>query len=110
MPEFVKVGQVQQFRKGRGRQVDVEGIKVAVFWTGERFVAVGDKCIHMGASLADGTIEDGKIVCGWHHWAYDADTGQSSARPWACTAVYDVKVEGDDVLVRKREVPSEERS
>jgi nitrite reductase/ring-hydroxylating ferredoxin subunit len=59
----------------------------------------------MGASLADGTIEGNTVVCSWHGWAYDADTGQSSARPWACTPVYDVKVEGDDVLVRKRSEP-----
>ena len=106
MSEFVKVGQVQQFRKGRGRAVDVGGVKVAVFWTGERFLAVGDKCAHMGASLADGTIEDGKVVCSWHGWAYDVETGQSTARPWACTPVYDVKVEGDDVLVRQHEAPT----
>jgi len=100
--EFVKVGEVRQFRKGSGRQVDVAGVKVAVYWTGERFLAVGDKCAHMGASLADGKIEDGKIVCPWHGWAYDVETGQSAARPWACTTVYEVKIEGDDVLVRPR--------
>lgn len=103
MSEFVKVAEVRQFTKGRGRVVSVDGVKVAVFWTGARFLAVGDKCAHMGASLADGKVEGNAVVCSWHGWAYDVDTGKSSARPWACTPVYDVKVEGDAVMVRKRE-------
>jgi nitrite reductase (NADH) small subunit/3-phenylpropionate/trans-cinnamate dioxygenase ferredoxin subunit len=103
LSEFVRVGKVEQFRAGRGRQVTVAGQQVAVFRTPAGLVAVSDACPHMGASLADGRFVEGRIECGWHGWRYDVETGQSDRREWACVAVYEVKIEAGEVYLRKRE-------
>ena len=101
MSEYVKVAEVGQFKKARGRVVDLDGVKVAIFWTGDRFIALKDACPHMGASLADGTLEGNQVICHWHGWEYDVETGRSGRRSWACVPVYEVKVEGTDVLLRR---------
>jgi len=105
MADYVKVGEVGEFKKARGRVVELEGVKVAIFWTGDRFIALKDACPHMGASLADGKLEGNRVVCPWHGWEYDVETGQSGRRSWACVPVYEVKVEGTDVLLRRPAPP-----
>ena len=97
---WVRVGDAALWKYRRGRQVDVAGVKVAVFRDGDRFFAVGDTCPHMGASLADGKLEDGTIQCSWHEWRYDAVTGQCPLRAWAKVKVYEVERRGDGIWVK----------
>ena len=105
MAEFRKVGEVHQFREGRGRAVEIDGVTIAVFRRGRRFHAFADTCPHMGASLADGELVGERVRCSWHEWSFDLGTGQSDRRDWACIAIHEVRVEGDDVLVRLAEPP-----
>ena len=101
----MRVGARSDFGPGRGRAVVVDGRRIAVLREGDRFVAVADACPHMGASLADGRLEEGIVTCPWHGWRYDGASGKGlpPARPWACVLVFEVVVEGDDVLVRRPE-------
>lgn len=44
--------------------------------------AVGRRCRHLGADLAAGRIdEQGRLVCPWHHAAYDVGTGRMVRGP-----------------------------
>jgi nitrite reductase (NADH) small subunit len=61
--------------------------------------ALDNVCVHRGGPLAQGHIEDGKVVCPWHGWQFDAATGQVGHNPATRTKVYPIKVEGDDVFV-----------
>ena len=97
---WVRVGDAALWKYRLGRQVEVAGVKVAVFRDGDRFVAVSDTCPHMGASLADGRMEGGQIQCSWHEWRYDTVTGQCPFREWAKVRVYEVERRGDGVWVR----------
>jgi nitrite reductase/ring-hydroxylating ferredoxin subunit len=108
--EYVKVGTLQEFRKGRGRAVEVDGVLVAVHRTAGGFVAVTDACPHMGASLADARLlDENTLECHWHHWKYDTKTGKNlGLRPWACLTVYEVKVQGQDVLIKRPPPPAPE--
>jgi len=49
--------------------------------------------------LAEGMIEDGKVICPWHAWAFDAATGASDGSQER-VAVYPVSYEGDGVFVK----------
>jgi phenylpropionate dioxygenase-like ring-hydroxylating dioxygenase large terminal subunit len=43
---------------------------VVLFRAGEEITALRDLCIHRGAPLSLGWLDDGGIVCAYHGWAY----------------------------------------
>ena len=63
------------------------------------YSALDDTCLHMGGPLGQGTIENGKVVCPWHGWAYDPATGATAHKPNLRVAIYPLKVENGDVLI-----------
>jgi nitrite reductase (NADH) small subunit len=60
--------------------------------------AMDNICLHRGGPLGQGVIEDGKVICPWHGWAWDPKTGASGPLG-AKLAVYPVKIEGGDLLI-----------
>jgi len=62
---------------------DVADAPVAVTLLGDRFVlwrapdgsvrASTDRCPHREAPLSEGRVTDGRLVCPYHAWAFDAD-------------------------------------
>ncbi|HLZ43027.1 MAG TPA: Rieske (2Fe-2S) protein [Candidatus Sulfotelmatobacter sp.] len=63
------------------------------------YSAMDNVCLHQGGPLGQGTIEKGKVVCPWHSWAYDPQTGAAAHNANAKVAVYPLKIENGDVLV-----------
>jgi phenylpropionate dioxygenase-like ring-hydroxylating dioxygenase large terminal subunit len=53
-------------------QSQVMGVKLVTFKdaSGQPTV-LADTCVHRGASLSEGWVEDGKVVCPYHGWQYD---------------------------------------
>ncbi len=69
--------------------------------------AIGNICPHRLGPLGGGWIEDGKVLCPWHAWAFDVETGEADAPETGRVRVYPLKVEGGEVLVQI-EVDSQE--
>src|ERR1043165_2290344 len=63
------------------------------------YSAMDNVCLHQGGPLGQGTIENGKVVCPWHGWAYDPQTGAAAHNANAKVATYPLKIENGDVLV-----------
>jgi nitrite reductase (NADH) small subunit len=61
--------------------------------------AIDNGCLHHGGPLGQGVIHNGKVVCPWHGWAYDPQTGALDSNANAKVAVYKLKIENGDVLV-----------
>lgn len=61
--------------------------------------AMDNVCLHRGGPLGQGIIEGNKIVCPWHGWQFDPQTGQAAHNPKAKVAVYPIKIENGEVLV-----------
>jgi nitrite reductase/ring-hydroxylating ferredoxin subunit len=56
--------------------------RYAVGNAGGLFFAVTRRCGHLGADLANGSIdEDGCLMCPWHRSAYDVGTGRMVRGP-----------------------------
>jgi 3-phenylpropionate/trans-cinnamate dioxygenase ferredoxin reductase subunit len=73
-----------------------------------RIAAVGARCPHYGAPLADGIVVDGAIRCPWHHSAFSLATGEC-LRPPALGDLPSWDVEQRDGLVvvgARRETPA----
>ncbi len=61
-------------------------------------LALDNVCPHRGGPLAEGTIENGKVVCPWHQWEFDLATGQATDGSGS-VAAYPLRQDGDLVLV-----------
>ena len=106
---FARVARLDELPRGRGRRVIVGGVPVALFRIGDRVHAVGDRCPHMGASLAEGHLEGDRVVCGWHGWSFDLATGASGRRSGACVRTWETRVEAGEVWIRVA-APDESRA
>jgi 3-phenylpropionate/trans-cinnamate dioxygenase ferredoxin subunit len=84
--------------------VTAAGRTVALFHVAGQFWATDDRCTHDGGQLLAGRLEGHTIVCPRHGARFDVRTGEVLALPATVDlAVHEVKVEGDDVLVRVSE-------
>jgi len=99
MSEYQTVGKVDEFAEGVGRAFAVNGRMVAVFRRGETFHAIDDMCPHMGASLAEGHLEDDSVTCPWHAWRFCVRDGTWEDNPRVKIDAFPVRVQGDEVQV-----------
>jgi 3-phenylpropionate/trans-cinnamate dioxygenase ferredoxin subunit len=73
---------------------------IALVRTEGEVFAVRDVCSHAEVRLSEGEVEDGTIECWLHGSCFDLRSG-AAINPPATQPVptYDVKIDGDDVLV-----------
>jgi 3-phenylpropionate/trans-cinnamate dioxygenase ferredoxin component len=77
---------------------------VALFRVSGQWWATDDRCTHDGGRLVAGRLEGFIVSCPRHGARFDVRTGKVLSRPASVDlAVHEVKVEGDDVLVRVSE-------
>jgi nitrite reductase/ring-hydroxylating ferredoxin subunit len=114
------VGDEEEFEAGERRIVDLGGIEVAVLRVGDAFHAYDNRCLHMGGPVGEGTIigrveavladdkrvlgerfsDDLQLVCPWHGWAYDLETGACAGDPRRRLMKRRVSVRDGQVFVR----------
>ncbi|HET9235497.1 MAG TPA: Rieske (2Fe-2S) protein [Candidatus Eisenbacteria bacterium] len=103
MPSRHRIGTLSEIPEDEGKRVEFGGLRIAVFRRGERVYAVGDSCPHMGASLSDGYIDGRTVICPWHGWMFDLETGASPFDEDARIPVFRVRVENGDVFLEIEE-------
>ena len=77
----------------------MEGRQLCVANDGGRLAAVDNVCPHRQGPLAEGWMEDGRVVCPWHAWAFDLRTGEAEHDSAERVAVFAVEVRGDEAMV-----------
>lgn len=97
---YQKVAKLSDVRDGGCLAVDLGGRALVLVRTGARVVALENRCPHAGAPLSEGFVEGSLITCSWHGWSFDLATGRCPDDPDAVVPVFEVKIEGDDILVR----------
>jgi nitrite reductase/ring-hydroxylating ferredoxin subunit len=99
MPRFVKMATLSELPPGSAKEVEFEGRIYALFNEGGEISAIDGICPHQGGPLAEGEMEGTTVTCPWHGWQFDVKTGQTPLGKKIKQAVYEVKVDGQDVLV-----------
>ena len=105
MPHFETVAKLDELADGNMKQVVVGGDLVGLYRVGEDVYAISDVCTHEEAYLTDGDFEpdDLEVECPLHGSRFNVATGEvrilPATRP---VSTYDVKIEGDLVLVGPR--------
>jgi nitrite reductase (NADH) small subunit len=87
--ELPAINQAKEFRCGN-KEICVANVDGT-------YSAMDNICLHRGGPLGDGVILNGKVVCPWHGWEWDPQTGVHDAN--AKVAVYPIKIENGDVLL-----------
>ena len=114
-------GRVSDFDHDGRRIIKVDGREVAVFRNGGRYHAMSNYCLHMGGPVGEGillgkveaVLDEGKrcvderfsddeihIICPWHGWEYNIESGEFAGDRKKRLPTYDVAVRGDEVYVR----------
>jgi nitrite reductase/ring-hydroxylating ferredoxin subunit len=96
---FVKVGALSDVPENSVIEVMVGGDPYAICNVRGNLHALSGTCLHQGGPLGQGQVADGRVMCPWHAWEYDCRTGENVDDPTQRVATYEVKVEGDDILL-----------
>ena len=98
---FVKVAQVSEISPGEMITVDFPSGDAVLIANVEGVIhACDDICSHAYASLSEGDINGVEVECPLHGALFNVTTGEALTPPAeAPIKVYQVQVEGDDILV-----------
>jgi 3-phenylpropionate/trans-cinnamate dioxygenase ferredoxin subunit len=100
VPEFVRVCAVDDVPDPGTLAVDVDGTPMVIVKSEGEIYALDEFCTHEEVSLADGEVYDQTVECWLHGSCFDVRTGKPTGPPATKPlATYQVRVEGDDVLV-----------
>ena len=114
MSEFVEVSKVGELEDGAMRAIDVAGREILLARVGDHYYAADNRCPHMGARLAEGSLQGTVVTCPRHGSQFDLNGGQvlrwlkgtgvTSAlakvfKPPKGLVTHRVKVEGDTIMV-----------
>jgi NADPH-dependent 2,4-dienoyl-CoA reductase/sulfur reductase-like enzyme/nitrite reductase/ring-hydroxylating ferredoxin subunit len=96
-------GEMKEFAAGETR--------ILLARVGDQFYAVGATCPHYGGALAEGALCGTHVICPLHHAIFDVVNGELEEPPALDSLVsYQVRVEGDRVLVRVPEEAQDRRA
>lgn len=107
----VHLANTSDLEAGEMKEVVSGDARILLARVGDRFHAVSATCPHYGAPLAEGALCGTRIVCPWHHAVFDVVNGALEEPPALDALVnYDVRVEGERVLVCVPEENHDRRS
>ena len=102
MADYIKVASVTDLAPGEMTMIEAFGELICLANAHGTFYAICDDCSHVGASLSEGELEDYIVTCPLHGGQFDVRTGKVLRRPpREDVATYQVRVEGQDVLLAK---------
>lgn len=101
MSEFIKVANTSDLPAGRSAVIEIGGRTIALFNVNGEFFALDNTCMHRGGPLAEGFVDQNNLTvqCPWHGWIYSLATGGSPFDSMAKVEKFDVKVEGEEVMI-----------
>lgn len=102
--EFVKVASTSSVPSGSLKAVSIGRDQIVLANVDGKYYAMGSVCTHAQCDLSEGTLEGETIICSGHAAEWDLKSGQAKfMMPLPSEPLFDVKVEGSDILLRKRQ-------
>ena len=100
MANFVRAASVDDIPEGHAIVVDVEGDSLALARVDGDVYCIDNICTHDGGPLGEGELDGTALECPRHGARFDVCTGRALSFPAVVPVnAYDVKIEGQDVLV-----------
>lgn len=99
--DFQVVAKVGEIPDPGKQVVEVDERMIALFHVGGTYYALDDVCTHDGGPLAEGELDGFQIACPRHGAKFDVRDGRALTLPATRgTSAHQVRVSGDDILVR----------
>jgi 3-phenylpropionate/trans-cinnamate dioxygenase ferredoxin subunit len=113
MSKFTEVVKTEELESGTMKMVMAEGREILLARIGDKYYATDDRCPHMKGDLSRGKLEGTVVTCPRHGSQFDITNGRvvrwlkgglmsklgGALKPSEALKMYDVKIEGDKVLV-----------
>jgi nitrite reductase/ring-hydroxylating ferredoxin subunit len=101
MNGFVKAGKLNDIPEGGMKAVKAGGEEILLVKVRGKVYATAAKCTHLGFALTGGKLDGTALTCPGHRSRFDLVDGKVLAPPAKLPLkTYEVKVEGEDVLVK----------
>ena len=96
----IEIGGLDTLDRDKGIRVSIGDDRIAMFRVGDEVYAIGDRCSHAEASLAEGDVYGTDVECPRHGSEFDLKTGEPLQLP-ATTPVptYEVSIEDGTVYL-----------
>jgi len=77
----LEIGALETLPRDQGILINVGEERIAMFRVGDEVFAIGDRCSHAEASLAEGDVFDHGVECPRHGSEFDMRTGEPLSLP-----------------------------
>ena len=85
--------------EGQVIEAEADGTSICLARHNGELAALDNLCPHRQGPLGQGWLEAGAVICPWHSWAFNLQTGVADPPERAQVKVFPVRIEADDVLV-----------
>jgi NADPH-dependent 2,4-dienoyl-CoA reductase/sulfur reductase-like enzyme/nitrite reductase/ring-hydroxylating ferredoxin subunit len=105
------IAKVDDLKDGEMKEIVIGELTLVLIKTEGKYYAIGGKCSHAGAPLAEGLLHGHTIRCPWHQACFNMLTGERQEPPAIDDLPkFEVKISGDDVIVEipdgtKQQIP-----
>ncbi|VFJ12430.1 Rieske (2Fe-2S) protein [Candidatus Nitrosocosmicus franklandus] len=73
---WIRVASTGDIKEGSGKELNINGQRIALFLSKNRYYAIEALCRHQDGSLAPGKVEGEVVECPLHFWHYNIRTGE----------------------------------
>lgn len=99
MSELQPVCKVSDIPKNGAKNINLDGVEIAIFKTAKGFVARSGVCKHNAFKLELCEISDDIVRCPLHGWTYRISSGKGIRPSWTCLEQYPLELRGDEIWV-----------
>ncbi len=101
MGDWVRVAERCALAEGKMIAVEAGGRRLVIALEGGRLRAFNALCPHASASLAEGDLRPGRVICWLHSYRFDLASGVClSPRDGPRLRVYEAEIRVDEVWVK----------
>ena len=87
------------FKENELRSFKVDGNSVCAVNVNGTVKAFKNRCAHQNMPLHTGMIKDNWIVCSFHGWLFDMDSGECGVNPSCSLPIYKVNIKDEKVYI-----------
>ncbi len=85
------------------RAVRVEGKRICLVKSGDQLFACQSKCPHAGADLSLGWCKNGKLICPFHRYEYDLQSGKGAPGQGDYIETYPLEIRTNGIYIGWKE-------